>query len=38
VEPTYIFAEIKDDLDKLHEVGREIGRHGQKKIVLRLRE
>jgi hypothetical protein len=38
VEPTYIFAEIKDDLDKLHEMGREIGRHGQKKIVLRLRE
>ena len=35
VEPTYIFAEIKKDLDKLQEVGRDIGRQGQRKIVLR---
>ena len=38
VEPTYIFAEIKDDLDKLYEMGRKIGRHGQQKIVLRERK
>ena len=35
VEPTYIFAEIKDGLDRLYEVGREIGRHGEKNISLR---
>jgi hypothetical protein len=34
VEPTYIFAEITEDLDKLREVGRSIGRHGQKKIKI----
>jgi hypothetical protein len=38
VEPTYIFAEIKEDLDKLYEMGRKIGRHGQQKIKLRLKE
>jgi len=35
VEPTYIFAEIKDGLDRLYEVGREIGRHGERNISLR---
>jgi hypothetical protein len=35
VEPTYIFAEIKKDLDRLSELGRSIGRQGQKKIMLR---
>jgi len=35
VEPTYIFAEITEDLDKLREVGRNIGRHGQQTIKLR---
>ena len=35
VEPTYIFAEIKDDLDKLYEIGRKIGREGQQKIIFR---
>ena len=35
VEPTYIFAEIKEDLDKLYDLGREIGRHGEKKIWIR---
>ena len=34
VEPTYIFAEITEDLDKLREVGRSIGRHGQKRIKI----
>ncbi len=38
VEPTYIFAEIKDNLDKLEEIGRRIGRHGQQKIVFRERK
>ena len=38
VEPTYIFAEIKEDLDKLHDMGRKIGRHGQQKIKMRLKE
>jgi hypothetical protein len=35
VEPTYIFAEIKDGLDRLYEVGREIGRHGERNVSLR---
>ncbi len=35
VEPTYIFAEITEDLDKLREVGRNIGRHGQQTIKIR---
>ena len=35
VEPTYIFAEIKEDLDKLYDMGREIGRRGEKKIWIR---
>ena len=35
VEPTYIFAEIKEGLDKLYDMGREIGRHGEKKIRIR---
>jgi len=35
VEPTYIFAEIKEDLQRLNDLGRQIGRHGQQKIVLR---
>ena len=35
VEPTYIFAKIKDKLDEFMELGRHIGRHGQQKIVLR---
>lgn len=38
VEPTYIFAEIKENLDKLEEIGRRIGRHGQQKIVFRERK
>lgn len=37
VEPTYIFAEIKADLDRLYEVGRNIGRHGQQKILIQER-
>ena len=37
VEPTYIFAEIKQDLDKLQAMGREIGRHGQKEASIRER-
>lgn len=35
VEPTYIFAEVTEDLDKLREVGRNIGRYGQQTIKLR---
>jgi hypothetical protein len=35
VEPTYIFAEITEDLVKLSEVGRNIGRHGQQTIKIR---
>ena len=35
VLPTYIFAEINRDLDKLKEIGRKIGREGQQKIVIR---
>jgi hypothetical protein len=35
VEPTYIFAEIKEDLQRLNDLGRRIGRHGQQKIILR---
>jgi len=38
VEPTYIFAKIKDDLDELYELGRYIGRHGEQKIILRERK
>ena len=33
--PTYIFAEINKDLDKLREIGRKIGREGQQKIAIR---
>jgi hypothetical protein len=35
VEPTYIFAKIKENLDELYELGRHIGRHGEQKIILR---
>ena len=35
VLPTYIFAEINNDLDKLREIGRKIGREGQQKIAMR---
>jgi len=38
VEPTYIFAKISEKLDKLTEVGKRIGRHGQQKIILRERK
>jgi len=38
VEPTYIFAKIKNNLDELYELGREIGRKGEKKIILRERK
>lgn len=34
VEPTYIFAKIKENLDELYELGRHIGRHGQQRITL----
>lgn len=35
VEPTYIFAKISEGLDELYDLGRQIGRHGQQKIILR---
>ena len=35
VEPTYIFARIRENLDELYELGHHIGRHGQQKIILR---
>ena len=35
VEPTYIFAKITEKLDELYELGRHIGRHGERKIILR---
>jgi hypothetical protein len=35
VEPTYIFAKINDKLDELYEIGRQIGRKGEQKIILR---
>ena len=35
VEPTYIFAEIKKDLDKLRQLGRKIGREGAEKVIIR---
>jgi len=38
VEPTYIFAKIKDNLDELFQLGREIGRKGEKKLILRERK
>ena len=38
VEPTYIFAKITENLDKLEEIGRRIGRHGQQKIIFRKKE
>jgi hypothetical protein len=37
-EPTYIFAKIKDNLDELYQLGREIGRKGEQKIILRERK
>ena len=38
VEPTYIFAEIKQDLDKLKQIGRKIGREGADKVIIRERK
>ena len=35
VEPTYIFAKINEKLDDLYELGRQIGRKGEQKIILR---
>jgi len=35
-EATYIFAVIKQDLDKLYALGKHIGRHGEQKIVIRV--
>ncbi|HNP36901.1 MAG TPA: DUF3830 family protein [Woeseiaceae bacterium] len=35
VEPTYIFAKIHENLERFEELGREIGRRGQKKISMR---
>lgn len=37
VEPTYIFAKINDKLDELYQLGRQIGRKGEQKIILRER-
>ena len=38
VEPTYIFAKIRDRLDEFFELGRNIGRHGQQPIHIRAVE
>ena len=38
VEPTYIFAQIKKDLDKLADIGRRIGRKGEQNVVIRARK
>jgi hypothetical protein len=35
VEPTYIFAKINNKLDELYELGKQIGRKGEQKIILR---
>ena len=35
VEPTYIFAEITKDIDRLQDLGKRIGRQGQQKIIFR---
>lgn len=38
IEPTYIFAEIRKDVDKLRDLGRRIGRQGQQKIIIRVKK
>ena len=38
VEPTYIFAKIKDRLDEFYELGRHIGRHGEQTIMIRAHD
>jgi len=38
VLPSYIFAEINHDLDKLREIGRQIAREGRKRVVIRVKK